>query len=90
MYSKRIDSTLRGNLGSETDAMLDCLVSDAKARGLTALIGYYYPTAKNGMVRDFYERMGFTRISLAEDGSSVWRCEVADYQPKHPHMTITR
>ena len=72
------------------DAMLDCLVSDAKARGLTALIGYYYPTAKNGMVRDFYERMGFTRVSLVEDGSSVWRCEVADYQPKHPHMTITR
>ena len=28
LYSKRIDSTLRGNLGSETDAMLDCLGSD--------------------------------------------------------------
>lgn len=25
VYGKRIDSTLRGNLGSETDAMLDCL-----------------------------------------------------------------
>lgn len=25
VYSNRIDSTLRGNLGSETDAMLDCL-----------------------------------------------------------------
>lgn len=24
VYSNRIDSTLRGNLGSETDAMLDC------------------------------------------------------------------
>ena len=28
VYSKRIDSTLRGNLGSETDAMLDCLGDD--------------------------------------------------------------
>lgn len=28
VYSKRIDSTLRGNLGSETDAMLDCLGQD--------------------------------------------------------------
>ena len=28
IYSKRIDSTLRGNLGSETDAMLDCLGDD--------------------------------------------------------------
>lgn len=28
VYSKRIDSTLRGNLGSEIDAMLDCLGGD--------------------------------------------------------------
>ena len=28
VYSKWIDSTLRGNLGSETDAMLDCLGDD--------------------------------------------------------------
>lgn len=28
VYAKRIDSTLRGNIGSETDAMLDCLGED--------------------------------------------------------------
>lgn len=28
VYAKRIDSTLRGNLGSETDAVLDCLGSE--------------------------------------------------------------
>ena len=28
LYSKRIDSTLRGNLGSETDAILDSLGDD--------------------------------------------------------------
>lgn len=28
VYAKRIDSTLRGNLGGETDAMLDCLGED--------------------------------------------------------------
>ncbi len=31
VYSKRIDSTLRGNLGSETDALLDALSNDAIA-----------------------------------------------------------
>ena len=31
LYSKRIDSTLRGNLGSETDALLDALENDAVA-----------------------------------------------------------
>lgn len=28
VYAKRIDSTLRGNLGGETDALLDCLGTD--------------------------------------------------------------
>lgn len=31
LYSKRVDSTLRGNLGSETDAFLDLLGEDALA-----------------------------------------------------------
>lgn len=31
VYAKRIDSTLRGNMGSETDAMLDCLGEDYTA-----------------------------------------------------------
>ncbi len=31
LYSHRIDSTLRGNLGMETDAMLDCLGDDYMA-----------------------------------------------------------
>ncbi|MDE7353963.1 MAG: hypothetical protein K2O06_13095 [Acetatifactor sp.] len=31
LYSKRIDSTLRGNLGAETDAMLDALADDRMA-----------------------------------------------------------
>jgi len=31
LYSKRIDSTLRGNIGKETDAILDALANDAIA-----------------------------------------------------------
>lgn len=48
VYAKRIDSTLRGNLGRETDAMLDCLGEDYvavvapcfPASGRTVIGGY--------------------------------------------------
>ncbi len=40
VYSKRIDSTLRGNLGSETDAMLDSLGED-----YIAIVAPCFPTS---------------------------------------------
>ena len=52
--------------------MMDELINEAKSRNITKIKGYYYPTAKNKMVRDFYELQGFTKISEAEDGSTEW------------------
>lgn len=72
------------------DAMLDTLVSDAKNKGLEAIIGYYYPTAKNNMVRDFYKRMGFDLISQDKDGNTIWKLNVGDYNPKNPSIEIQR
>ena len=42
-------------------AMLDVLVKRALEKGIKEIHGYYYPTAKNGMVKDFYELQGFTK-----------------------------
>ena len=53
-------------------AMLDCLVHDALARGLRALRGHYYPTAKNLPVKDFYDTMGFTLQSADEQGNKEY------------------
>ena len=72
------------------DAMLDTLVSDARQIGIKTIKGYYYPTAKNNMVRDFYQRMGFTLESADETGNTVWTLDVATYVPKHPSIEITR
>lgn len=72
------------------DAMLDTLVSDAQQIGIKTIKGYYYPTAKNNMVRDFYQRMGFTLESADETGNTVWTLDVATYAPKHPSIEITR
>lgn len=71
------------------DAMMDTLVADAAARGVKVIEGYYYPTAKNAMVRDFYAGMGFAKT--AEDaGGTTWRLAVEDYRNKRPHMKIER
>lgn len=53
-------------------AMLDTLVARALERNITTIKGYYYPTAKNGMVKNFYGQMGFDKETEDADGNSVW------------------
>ena len=72
------------------DAMMDTVMAEAAARGLTEVVGYYYPTAKNAMVRDFYAGFGFEKISEDEAGNTVWKLAAAAYQPRRPHMQIER
>lgn len=72
------------------DAMMDTLVADAAARGVRQIVGYYYPTAKNAMVREFYAGMGFAKTAEDTDGNTIWQLAVADYRPKAPHMKIKR
>ena len=72
------------------DAMLKTLAADAKAKGLSRLIGYYYPTPKNGMVRDFYQRMGFSFRSGDDAGNTVWELDLDAYEPKVTSIEIRR
>ena len=53
------------------EAMMEALAEKARLAGGEKLIGYYYPTAKNGMVRDFYSAHGFSLMDDA-DGNTVW------------------
>ena len=52
-------------------AMMDELVEKAKAAGIKKLVGYYYPTAKNAMVKEFYALQGFKKITEDEAGNTV-------------------
>ena len=64
-------------------AMMDELVAKAKEANVKKLIGYYYPTAKNAMVKNFYELQGFEKISEDEEGNTVWEFLITDeYQKK--------
>ena len=72
------------------DAMMDAVVADAAARGIKTIRGYYYPTAKNGMVKEFYAGMGFAKTAEDADGNTTWELAVEGYAPRHPHMQIER
>ena len=53
-------------------AMMDSLVKNCKEHKVSIIRGYYYPTAKNAMVRDFYQTMGFEKVSEDAEGNSEW------------------
>ncbi len=67
-------------------AMMDELAARAEKEGIKKILGYYYPTAKNGMVRDFYDRQGFTKISEDEAGNTVWALDISKGYTKKNHV----
>ncbi len=70
-------------------AMLDSVVEACKECGIRTIMGYYYPTAKNAMVKDFYDIMGFTKICEQEDGNTVWQFDIPDvYEKKNTVITV--
>ena len=64
------------------DFMMNTLLDAARQSGAGRIVGYYYPTAKNGMVRDFYERFGFTLMEEDDQGNRTYVLETDSYQEK--------
>ena len=69
-------------------AMMDSLVAECKARGITKIRGYYYPTAKNKMVKDFYALHNFTKTSEDADGNAVWERGIEDYENRNNVIAV--
>ena len=69
-------------------AMLDALIDRCNSIGVSELRGYYYPTAKNAMVKDFYGSMGFSKISETNEGS-LWSLRISDsYDKQNKHIKV--
>ena len=65
-------------------AMMDTLVHRCREQGIKRIYGYYYPTAKNGMVREFYSLQGFEKLTEDEEGNTKWCYEItSDYKDKN-------
>ena len=50
-------------------AMLDTLIETCQNKGIKKIRGFYYPTAKNAMVKDFYGKMGFSQVACDAAGT---------------------
>lgn len=70
-------------------AMMDELIEKARAIGIKRIVGYYYPTAKNAMVKDFYKIQGFTKIEEDAEGNTVWEFVIPNrYQKKNGVIVV--
>jgi FkbH-like protein len=59
------------------EAILNRIVADARAAGASQLVGSYIPTDRNEIVRDLYQRLGFTPGATAGE----WTLDLDQYQP---------
>lgn len=71
------------------EACLNVLVEEAKALGARRLIGEYYPTAKNGMVANLYERLGFEPMGSAAEGCTRFSLNLTTFKAAPVFITIT-
>ena len=70
-------------------AMMDELVKKCKELGIDEIVGYYYPTAKNSMVKDFYSIQGFSKIEEDDKGNLTWKCTIEkDYKNKNEVIEV--
>jgi FkbH-like protein len=70
---------------------LNELVRLAQGAGCSRLVGEYIPTAKNGMVKEHYPKMGFTPLATTDgDGIQTYELRVSDYQAQPTRIHIER
>jgi FkbH-like protein len=69
-------------------SMLGALISAAAAHQVSYITATYLPTAKNSIVAEHYDRLGFARTSAAADGAINYRLYLSDFvAPKLPFRT---
>ena len=60
----------------------------AKAHGARRLVGEYIPTAKNGMVRDHYARLGFSSLGEGSSGATRHGLDLAGFIPRDTFVGV--
>ncbi len=63
------------------EATLNLLVDEARRLAARWIVGEYRPSARNGMVRDHYAKLGFALHGETEAGDSFWRLPVEAFAP---------
>ena len=60
---------------------LNTMVAKAREKGYKRIVGEYLPTVKNGMVKDHYDRLGFTPL-----GDGRYELDAETYQDKECYI----
>lgn len=69
-------------------AMMDEFISTCQQRGVEKVIGHYYPTTKNAMVKDFYRLHGFRKTQEDAKGNAKWELEIKEYVFKNKVIRV--
>lgn len=69
-------------------AMMDSLMQECKARGIKTVRGYYYPTQKNKMVKEFFAQFEYAKTSEDAEGNATWERTVDDYTNKNRYIQV--
>jgi FkbH-like protein len=73
-------------------AMMSFLVAEARGRGLAAIEGWFYPTAKNAPAADLFRKHGFDLCGTTDAGTR-WRLDLAGAGvlcPEWIHLSISK
>jgi FkbH-like protein len=70
------------------EVVLAHLAQAAQDAGATALIGRYIPSAKNKMVAQHYDKLGFERVEEQPDGAVLYRLELAAFVAQNLPLEI--
>jgi FkbH-like protein len=70
------------------EATLRIVAAEANRLGGKRLIGEYRPTAKNGMVKEHYAKLGFSPLGVDKDGNKRDVLDLAAFTPPEVIMTI--
>lgn len=66
---------------------LSAVLRHARDTGADSVVGTYRPTAKNGKLREFYPRNGFTTIT-DDDTGTVFQHDLVDIAAPPEHVTL--
>jgi FkbH-like protein len=71
------------------EACLNVMVDAARRLGASKLQGEFVPSPKNSMVREHYQKLGFTLEATDTDGSTRWTLDLDSHQKKPVIMNVT-
>jgi predicted enzyme involved in methoxymalonyl-ACP biosynthesis len=66
------------------EALMNTLMAEAATAGADSVTGEYRPTARNGVVADFFPRLGFA----TQDQTGHFACSPRDYVPQPSAVAV--